>query len=191
MSDQEAGRRCAQPEHWLPIEGFEGLYEVSDLGRIRSKRRDGWKVLVGGRNPDGYPIFGLCRSGRRTCVKLHRVVCRAFNGPPPQPGLEAAHLDGNRANARATNLVWATHAENMAHKILHGTAVKGEAHPLAKLTADKVRAIVSDPRVAHEVAAAYGISRHTVSDIRRGIRWQHLGLVGRAQRQSSLFGEAA
>lgn len=155
---------------WLPVTGLGGLYEVSDLGGFRSVRTG---LPVKPRpNPDGYLIVTVSINGQRFTRKLHRLVCEAFHGPSNALHREAAHLDGNRANAGADNLKWVSHAENVSHKAGHGTAQAGERHPRSRLTADQVTGIRASRSRYSDIAKLYGISWHTVSDIRRGRRWK-------------------
>ena len=117
------------PEHWLPVVGWEGFYEVSDFGRVRSlshtartgRRFDG-KVRTLYLNPrDGYWRVTLSGGGRRSGpVLVHRLLMEAFTGPCPE-GEETRHLDGNRANCVLSNLAYGTHDENMQDMIRHGT----------------------------------------------------------------------
>lgn len=117
-------------ERWLPVVGYEGYYEVSDLGNVRSIDR----VLPRrGQSPAFYPgrllapadrkwqlQVGLQRDGRWRGLSIHRLVLEAFVGPCP-PGMECCHNDGNYRNNRVENLRWDTHAANMADKRSHGT----------------------------------------------------------------------
>jgi hypothetical protein len=103
-------------ELWLPCPGYEGLYEVSSLGKVRSPR----KIMVGVKDSAGYPTVQLYREGVGTRFKVHRLVCEAFNGPCPE-GHECGHLDGSRDNAAASNLAWITRSENTRQAISQGT----------------------------------------------------------------------
>jgi hypothetical protein len=122
--------KATPAEAWLPVPGYEGVYEVSDLGRVRSVDR-----TVTGRAGSprplrgkilrpymsrGYEIIQLARFGRREYRPVHRLVLLAYVGPPPL-GHEACHGDGDRVNNRLANLRWGTKSENMQDKLLHGT----------------------------------------------------------------------
>lgn len=112
-------------EEWRPVAGFEGFYEVSDLGRVRSCAR----YLAGGNRPrslpdrlmtgavknNGYVLISL-RKPREKQVKrlLHRLVAIAFI-PARADAPEVNHRDGDKLNNVVSNLEWCTHAENMAH----------------------------------------------------------------------------
>lgn len=176
-------------ELWLPCPEYEGRYEVSSLGRIRSLPREelaasGVRRKVRGGilnpmlSPDGYPRVSLRKDGKLRTMTLHRLICRAFHGEQPNPiHKEVAHLDGVRTNARADNLKWVGKFQNHSHRREHGTLPKGERHPQAKLTEQAVRDILSSALTARALAERYGVSRDTVADIRRGRRWPHIQRV--------------
>lgn len=110
-------------EIWLPIEGHEEAYEVSNLGRVRSLARRVRLVVRGGvETTRGVPPRILrpgptkhghltVAIGRRNSRQVHDLVLRAFVGPPA-PGQEALHGDGNPANNALSNLRWGTRSEN-------------------------------------------------------------------------------
>lgn len=100
-------------EMWRAVGGFDGYY-VSNLGRVK-RRRNGYEiVLKTSPRPDGYVIVGLARSDRRVREYryVHRLVADAFV-PNPDGLDEVNHKDENKANNRADNLEWCTHAYNM------------------------------------------------------------------------------
>jgi len=115
-------------ERWLPIPGYEGRYDVSDLGRVRS-----WlpwrgepvprirKALV---NDNGHLAVSLSNDGCQVTAKVHQLVMLAFVGPRPD-GLETRHLDGNSVNSRLDNLTYGTHSENSMDRVSHGTWTNG------------------------------------------------------------------
>jgi hypothetical protein len=118
-----------QEENWKPVVGYEGAYEVSDLGRVRSlarvvmaanrwgsctPRRVGGRVLRGTDNGRGYLCVQLCGSGYRMPQLVHRLVAEAF--VPTCEGKQFVnHKDGVKTNNAAANLEWATRSENMLH----------------------------------------------------------------------------
>ena len=123
------------PEHWLPVVGYEGLYEVSDHGRINSLPRRTTRGGIMKLPPDklGRLEVNLTLNGKQKTRRVHQLVMEAFAGPP-EPGQEIRHLDGNPANNRwapgsteeevraaGGNLFYGTHAENMQDMLLHGT----------------------------------------------------------------------
>lgn len=65
-------------EQWRDIAGYEGVYQVSDLGRVRSHKSGEWIVMKGGTNSWGYLNVGLCKDGKRKVFSVHRLVAQAF-----------------------------------------------------------------------------------------------------------------
>lgn len=139
----KGGRGCVcSPDKYTPHpEGLSGVpfhlhsgYEVFADGSIRGP--SGWVNPF--QDKDGYLRFNVYGLSQQS---VHRAVCFAFHGGPPSEAHGVAHLDGNKLNNRASNLKWCTQPENESHKVAHGTATIGEAHPMAKLSEQDVRFI--------------------------------------------------
>jgi len=117
-------------ERWLPVVGYEGYYEVSDLGNVRSLDRRilrrGVPAFLRGRMlrqttvDHGRAVVSLCRGGRRDLRRVSTIVLQAFVGEPPA-GFEGCHNDGNPANNHLGNLRWDSHQTNMDDQYKHGT----------------------------------------------------------------------
>ena len=108
-------------ERWLPVVGWEGIYEVSDFGRVRSLYRKGrtrGKVLKQV-NDGGYRNVTLSDLPRYSIAKVHQLVMEAFVGPRPE-GLEVCHYDGDGSNNRLDNLRYDTRAANQQDRLRHG-----------------------------------------------------------------------
>lgn len=138
------------PEVWVPIAGYEGLYEVSDLGRVRSLDRE--VATLGPRNRTskrlrgkllsqtlnkgtGYLSVSLSRDGRVRRKDTHTLVARAFCDGE-MPGMEVNHDDGVKGNNRADNLEWVTSSRNNEHAYFIGLRPTGKAHHFSKLKRD-------------------------------------------------------
>jgi hypothetical protein len=115
---------------WLPVAGYEGYYEVSDSGQVRSVDRstigrDGRRLFHAGKVRkqkmwrDLYWQVGLSRHSTNRVWNIHRLVCEAFHGPPT-PGQVVRHLNGDSKDNRPENLQWGTPAENTADMLKHG-----------------------------------------------------------------------
>jgi hypothetical protein len=117
-------------ERWLAVVGWEGLYEVSDLGRVRSLPRRGTvqpNRWYGGKilkpqpvNESGHLCVTLCRDGVDTKALVHRLVMAAFAGPCPE-GEEVRHLDGDPSDNRLIRLAYGTRTQNNLDAVEHGT----------------------------------------------------------------------
>lgn len=170
-------------EEWRPIAGYEGFYEVSDLGRVRSMprivvsssgrhNRMGGFVLNAWVGGPGYPMVGL----RQRSHLVHRLVLEAFIGPCP-PGQMCRHLNGNRQDARLVNLCWGTQLENEGDKLVHGTRTQGEKHGGAKLTDEAVREIRrlrAEGMLMKDIAAKFGVAHSIVSRVVSRKIWSHV-----------------
>lgn len=114
-------------EIWKDIAGYEGLYQVSNYGRIKSlerlektvgivkQRRRGERMLKE-TNVYGYRNVCLANNGYKRTVRVHRIVAKTFI-PNPDRKLEVNHIDGNKANNRVDNLEWCTRKENSLHSV--------------------------------------------------------------------------
>ena len=121
---------CMSKEAWKPIPGYEGLYEVSDLGRVKSlaktlphakygSRRWPEKVLKAITNNSGHLYVRLWKDKRQTKSYVHRLVLEAFVGPCPE-GMEACHWDDDPTNNHIDNLRWGTRTNNMVDMVRNG-----------------------------------------------------------------------
>ena len=121
------------------------------------------------RDPYGYGK--ISRSGRMD--RVNRVVCAAVHGPAPSPEHEVAHSCGNGHGGccNPQHLRWATHIENMADCVKHGTAARGER--VSKITEADVRSIRSlrGHATQREIAARFGINQSQVCLIQTGQSW--------------------
>lgn len=172
----------------VPISPYRN-YEVSDQGSVR---RDG-RELRGYVDRYGYRTVLLSYAGISKRYKVHRLVCEAFHGAPPNER-EVGHLNGSPADNRASNLAWVSRSENTRHQISHGTFKNptryGESHHSAKLTAGKVvelRKRHAGGESGRKLAAEIGISQPNMVRLLRGDTWAHVP-QGFAQPTASIKG---
>lgn len=116
----------------MPVPGWEDLYEVSDLGQVRSlprkvrtrgggQRTSPGRILKPGTYDDGHKHVTFSRDGKTKCYQVHKVVLLAFVGPCPD-GLQVRHLNGIPDDNRLENLMYGTLIENMQDRDdIHGT----------------------------------------------------------------------
>jgi DNA-binding CsgD family transcriptional regulator len=172
-------------EIWKDVVGYEGLYEVSNLGQVRSIRRDigagrkGGGLIKGYITKVGYRYVGIGVRGvsKRGC-SVHRMVCKAFH-PNPLNKETVNHIDGDKSNNRASNLEWSTWTENNRHARRTGLniAARGERSGNSKLTeADviRIRWLSDNGMKNKDIAIIYGLSRRGVSFIVSRINWKHV-----------------
>lgn len=130
-------------EIWRNVVGYEGLYQVSNYGRVKSFYGIGERLLTPSANKSGYQYTVLTdKSKIRKSCKVHTLVARAFL-PNPENKPVVHHRDSDRANNRVENLEWVTHRENTAYAVQNGSYDKPDscATPRAKLTTQDVRYI--------------------------------------------------
>lgn len=166
-------------EIWKLIPGVPG-YAVSDAGRVKRLRasrgtRPGHILTphLGGR-AKCYPTVSVRTGGPMKRWRVHRLVAMAFHGPAPTPRSQVAHIDGNPTNNQPSNLRWATPSENASDRVTHGTSGRGELSQTSKLTEDDVLAIRAATGRYADIAAPYGVDRHTVGDIKLRKTWAWL-----------------
>lgn len=159
-------------EEWRAVVGFEGLYEVSNLGQIRSPICILRQQI---QSNGGHLRVVICKKGKYYGRYVHRLVCEAFNGPPPFPKAQALHKDDIETNNIPSNLYWGTHQQNMDDMEANGNRIKGENHPGAILNWDKVREIrrlyAEGMKPAH-IAKKFGVAGTRVHSIIRNKTWK-------------------
>lgn len=175
-------------EIWKAVNGYEGLYEVSNKGRVKTlkkpcilKKRQFFfpeKVMKQHPNKWGYPMVSMSKDGIAGGFSVHRLVAIAFiDNPENKP--QVNHIDGNKLNNYVSNLEWATRKENMRHSWDIGlrTAYKrpqGEGSTRAKLTNDQAREIRASDLSHRKLAKVYGVNHSTIADIKKGIRYKEI-----------------
>ena len=153
------------PELWLPVREYEGLYEVSDLGRVWSTKRN--RCMTPSMGPYGYTMVCLSKDGIHKTPTIHRLAAKAFLGPAPgaihtgSGGWSVDHINECKTDNRACNLQWMLTADN-------------NRKAKAKLTNEQIKAVRKDKRTCRVIGAEYQISAQTVSAIRSGKRWAHI-----------------
>lgn len=107
-------------EKWKWVHGFEGKYEISDLGRIRSYATGKIKYLSSKRlTKDGYIHISLRKNMKAYEYRLNRLVAETFIGKPPKDKNTVNHINGIKTDNRACNLEWASMSEQMYHAYSH------------------------------------------------------------------------
>lgn len=160
-------------EQWRDIPGYEGLYEVSDHGRVRSmhgRRGSAVHMLNPGRT-NGYLMVGLCKNKNKWQVTVHRLVMLAFVGE--SNGLFTNHKDGNRSNNHLSNLEYVTNVENLRH----GREVLGHLPGKRSLDESVIREIIelgANGLKPKQIAQMFEITVQHTRLILRGETWMHL-----------------
>ncbi|NSY17229.1 NUMOD4 domain-containing protein [Neorhizobium sp. AL 9.2.2] len=181
------------PEQWKEIEGYEGYYSVSTLGRVKSLARsvsakpcvkapNGRVIPIQERilkqsETDGRRFVTLWKDHVNLAVSVHKLVTSAFLGPMPD-GMERCHNDGKPSNNRLSNLRYDTAVNNNADKRKHGTHIQGSDIPWSKLderAVEFIRSEYQNGRTQQSLAIAFGVQQPAISRAISGKRWAHVG----------------
>lgn len=164
-------------EKWLHINGYEELYEISNMGRVRSifyfkKGRVMKPSLQMVENYKRYRV-NLVKGGKAKCFKVHRLVAQAFI-PNPENKLQVNHIDNNPLNNIVTNLEWVTNLENSHHSMNQGRLNRGSKNGMAKLNEEEVIKIRTSNLSVLDLSNKYKISKSAIKNILNNKRWKHV-----------------
>lgn len=175
-------------EEWRPIPGYEGIYDVSNLGRVKRMvehsrgcrgRTYAGKILAWLIDDKGYPHVKLWRDRKERRISIHRLVAWAFIGPQ-LPGIVVNHKDGNKGDPRIENIEYMTKSNDILHAlaVLGARRARGRDHHRAKLTEENVREI---RRLLREgviqnvkIAKMFGVTKMTIGHVKAGRVWRHV-----------------
>lgn len=160
-------------EVWKDIPGYEGLYQVSNLGRVYSIRNNMIRKLS--LDKHGYQVVSLKINGKVKLSKVHRLVLYAFIGESEK---QVNHLDAVRTNNKIENLEYCTGSENMRHAYKLGNkSQKGSKNTGAKLREQDVIEIKELMKKGYrnsKLARMYNVAPVTISQIRTKTNWSHI-----------------
>lgn len=168
-------------EIWKDIVGFEGLYQVSNLGNVKSLKGKEPKILKGHKDTKGYLQVELRKDNKRNISCIHRLVAKEFLEKPKGKD-QINHIDGNKLNNNVDNLEWCTCKENIKHAWDNhlNKATYGENHPNSKLTNEQAKWIKENckPRSktmgVQAMANMFGVSVCPIYNIVYGKGWKHI-----------------
>ena len=163
-------------EIWKDVKGYEGLYQVSSLGKIKSLyNKQNMKPYI----HNGYSRITLHKNGQCKMNMVHRLVAQAFiDNPLNKPCVN--HIDFNRSNNNVENLEWCTYSENQNHSFKNNRRnnVKyaiGESHGISKLKNDDVMNIryllKSTNKSYREIGGIFNVSATSIYKINKGLTW--------------------
>lgn len=167
-------------EIFKPIIGFEGIYEISNLGNVKSIKNN--IILKPFINKKLYnrKTVSLHKKGVQKIYKVHRLVASAFI-PNPKNKKCINHLDNDPRNNNVLNLEWVTHKENIQYAVKQGRLtfnknMKGESHPMSKLTNKNILKIFKliKTKKQKDIAKIFNVSPQLISKIVCGNGWRHL-----------------
>ena len=172
---------------WKDIEGYEGLYQVSTDGNVKSLRKHNHKnpiILKPKLTWDGYYDITLYYDGKPKSIRVHRIVAETFI-PNKENKPQVNHIDGNKLNNCVTNLEWVTNIENHVHAIRIGLEkVFGDENPNSKavIQMDKNGNYIREYSCIKYASDLTGVSQNHISSVCTGKRksaggfiWAHKG----------------
>lgn len=162
-------------EEWKDVVGYEGLYMVSSMGRIKSlgngnSRNKKWckeRLLKTGKNKDGYLQVCLWKDGVRKTCKVHRLVATAFI-PNPQGLPEVNHISEIKTDNRAKNLEWCSHSYNNTYNDKSKKVGEKLCKPIFGI--DKMTGLIVEYKSAKEASRQTGISQGNIGSCLKGKR---------------------
>ena len=164
-------------EEWRPVVGYENYYEISSLGRLRSKKTGRYLKIHTKTRKDGYYYNNLHKHGTKKPFLIHRLVAQAFL-PNPENKYYVNHIDGNKLNNAASNLEWVTAKENEDHAYRIGIKNQtGEKNPTAKLTESdviRIRQLAEEGVHYKEIAKMYNIHTSYANGLILRRTWKHI-----------------
>lgn len=178
-------------EIWKDIKGYEGLYQISSLGRVKSYPRKYYsywrktyinynekilKPLIRSKNKNNnYFYCDLYINKKSKHYNIHRLIAIAFiPNPDNKPCIN--HIDGNKQNNNISNLEWCTIEENNKHALNNGLILREEKHPMHKLNNKQVIEIrnMKDVFSTKEISKIYNVTKDTINNILSRKNWKYL-----------------
>lgn len=173
-------------EQWKDIDGFEGVYQVSNYGRVKSldrivehvgKKSMMWKQFKKGRiikpvkDDKGYLMIRL-HTDKKYCIRIHKLVAETFI-QRIEGKSEVNHKDGNKENCHVDNLEWCTRLENIQHA--HKTGLMTKLPPKAVQMLDKEGNLLKEFYSIHEAKRETGADPTNIVKVCKGERKTHKG----------------
>jgi hypothetical protein len=176
-------------EIWKSVKGYEGHYEVSSFGRVKSmprfkKARNGAlthpikeRILRQAKTKDGYYCVVLCKDSNPVTFRTHRIIAQAFiKNPKGKP--QVNHKDRNRLNNSVDNLEWCTDSENIVHGLKNRPCrANGNNANNVKLTKDQVlsiRALHKAGCTTYSLAKQFNVHNSNIGYIVNRKSWKHI-----------------
>jgi len=161
-------------DEWRPVIGYEGLYEVSNFGRVRSlKRKNTRGRMLKGDRTGRYIRYRLSKEGDVKVFSGHRLTAIAFI-PNPNNKPCVNHIDNNRFNNTVLNLEWVTSKENSEHEVRKGRVRCGEKNNKAKLKETDIPVIRKSKLTLKELGKIYNVHFSIIHDVKKRSTWKHI-----------------
>ncbi len=163
-------------EIWKDIKGYEGHYQASTLGKIRSLKNN--ITLKPGACFGGYLKVSLSKENRVWNVKVHRIIALTFLPIKSSENI-VNHINGDRLDNSISNLEWCTPSHNVINGFLRGRDVKGSKNNFSKLTTEQVEQIIAlrNTLSKTKIGIMFGVSRALIGMIHNGKVWKHVNIA--------------
>lgn len=166
-------------EVWRDITGYEGYYQVSNMGNVKRIAKGSGALL--GRNRKfgitgaGYYTVALSKNNKAKSHDVHRLVAETFVGGRSLECNEVNHKNRNKLDNRQSNLEWVSHSQNQYHMHKHNpNQIRGNRVKASKLDEETVRYIKSCGLGTMLLARKYNVAKGTITAIRKGRTWKHV-----------------
>ena len=170
-------------EEWRDVVGYEGRYQVSSMGRVKSLERKDClgrtvkeRILKPGVVGGGYLMVVLCAGGKQKMHKVHRLVCQAFHDNPDNKS-DVNHINENKTDNRACNLEWCTRRENCNHGTHNERVAKAQSKSVGQYTLDGELVKIWPSTI--EVQRQTGFCQGSISQAANGKYKQAYGCIWR------------
>ena len=184
-------------EYWLDILNYEGYYQVSNYGNVRSldriiKDKNGRTQTIKGKvlklriNSGGYYCVGLSKNGNKATFSVHQLIAQAFI-PNPENKRTVNHINGIKTDNNLSNLEWATYSENLVHAYdcglrspvsLESVGQKNYKRKLKPEQVIEIKRLLEAGGLTHkEIATKFNVARSTIAGIKLGRSWRYLKLA--------------
>jgi hypothetical protein len=171
-------------EIWKTIEGYEGSYEVSNLGNVKSLIRKtksknnslrivNERILTQSKSQNGYYRLCLKLNSTKGYFTIHRLVAVSFI-PNHENKPQVNHINGIKTDNRVENLEWCTAKENIAHSYENGLSAIGVKKKLSKLNDEIVLEIRKSDLTQKKLAEKYNVSQPLISEVLLNKIWKHV-----------------
>ena len=171
-----------EEEIWCDVRGYEGLYQVSNWGRVKSlnyKHTGKEGILKPGKTKRGYLYVSLCKEEKRKKHYIHRLVLQNFSPVENMDELQVNHINENKEKNYLSNLEWCTCKENCNHGTRNARAAEKKSIPIAQLTLDGK--FVKAWKSIHDAEREGGFDQGNINKCcqgkfktHKGYKWQYL-----------------
>lgn len=164
-------------EIWKDVIGYEGLYQVSNFGRVKNIKKPVQIIMKNNLTPIGYHLMRVSKNNIQKGFRVHRLVAIHFI-PNPENKREVNHKNGVKTDNRVENLEWVTSSENSKHAVKNGfhKGRKGEKHHSVKIKEQDAIFIKygSEGISSRELSEKYNLHVNQINDIKAGRKWKHI-----------------